>query len=65
MKPTKFHHQKDYDRLSNDQKPVIVMACILVVMLIIGLISLFSLLNKNQNDTNPQKTNDIGNVRHL
>lgn len=41
MKPTKFHKQKDYDRLSNDQKPVIVMACILVVMLIIGLISLF------------------------
>lgn len=40
MKPTKFFHQKDYDRLSNDEKPVIVMACILVVMLILGLVSL-------------------------
>ena len=40
MKPTKFHHQKDYDRLSNDEKPILVMAIILFVMLIIGLVSL-------------------------
>ena len=40
MKPTKFHHQKDYDRLSNDEKPIIVMAIILIVMLVLGLISL-------------------------
>lgn len=40
MKPTKFHHQKDYDRLSNDEKPILVMAIILIVMLVAGLVSL-------------------------
>lgn len=40
MKPTKFFHQKGHDRLSNDEKPVLIMAIILIVMLILGLVSL-------------------------
>lgn len=40
MKPTKFFRQKEHDRLANDEKPILVMAIILIVMLVAGLVSL-------------------------